>query len=993
MTPLLENIAEAISYDELPETWRLPEPLRFSKDKSLYEYQRAALENAARALFKYYGDTHDWSPSESELQKDQRKFYFQSLYTEHPFSMTAKYESRHHKRDDRQKEIFRILAEYLHYEGGRIAYHQLINRMGFWMATGSGKTLVMIKLIEYLHFLQRHQEIPQHPILILAPSDHLLKQIKNSVAEFNESRDLFIHLVALREKHRRYQGLLGNAMSVYYQRSDLISNVQKEALTDYRQYENDGKWFILLDEAHKGSKDDSKRQAYYSVMARDGFLFNFSATFTDKEDIATTVKKYNLEEFIKHGYGKKIYLNQNEYSAFKNRSSELSLDERREIVLKSLITLAYISLQVEALRNDTALGAELYHLPLMLTLVNSVNTNIETEQNDLWAFFETLRDIATGEVAQKSFDNAKEALIDDWQKAHFLFEKKEGDLLGDNKKIIRKMSVAQLRRRVFLSARKGGLQYIRSRDNKELAFQMKNADSPFALIRIGDVSKWRKKLLVSYEETKTLQEKSYFDKLEQSNITILMGSRAFFESWDSKRPNIINFINIGGLDAKKFVVQSVGRGVRIAPLPNQRRRLEQLLPSLDDQYRVVLQPQLNRVSPIETLFLFATNRRAIKSVLEGLQSEQAAIFEVLEGFELEAKPRVNGAEMPLLIPDYQEVDQNTAHQQKFALSEESLKRLKAYLEQTSDAVLMIRDQLSKPKIDQLRALVAQQGGLKIVPKKHYAQITFLLDRLLSCMDKKVKRTDGLRKLKEEEPDQDIVHFRRISAHWAHSENLQALIKQVKAGRAATEDIVQLTEALKKETISREEFDMRVLGKNEAHYDRGVPSSLRIKKLLNHYYAPVVLGDVKADYIRHIIKIDSEINFLNQLEEQTKKQNNMGWDAWMFSKVDESVDKVYIPYFNMAHNDYSRFLPDFVFWMCKDKQYRIVFVDPKGTAYADSYHKIDGYKKLFEQEANIREFSYAKKWRVSVKLLMFGPQEKVAHEYSRYWSDQTGDIFA
>ena len=31
-----------------------------------------------------------------------------------------------------------------------------------------------------------------------------------------------------------------------------------------------------------------------------------------------------------------------------------------------------------------------------------------------------------------------------------------------------------------------------------------------------------------------------------------MGSRAFYEGWDSNRPNVMNFINIGSRDAKKF---------------------------------------------------------------------------------------------------------------------------------------------------------------------------------------------------------------------------------------------------------------------------------------------------------------------------------------------------------------------------------------------------------------------------------------------------------
>ena len=107
-------------------------------------------------------------------------------------------------------------------------------------------------------------------MLILAPSDQLLKQIRYTIDEFNQSRDLIINLIDLRKSDIQYQGQLGDMIPVYYHRSDNIWDVQTEARINYQEYQNDGKWFIFLDEAHKGEKEDSKRQAYYAVMARAG---------------------------------------------------------------------------------------------------------------------------------------------------------------------------------------------------------------------------------------------------------------------------------------------------------------------------------------------------------------------------------------------------------------------------------------------------------------------------------------------------------------------------------------------------------------------------------------------------------------------------------------------------------------------------------------------------------------------------------------------------
>ena len=663
-TPALESITQTLNYGDLPETWRVPRKLNAFQRKKRCTTTRKTRFGVQRGHFISTTEKKETiiNPVNYRTLKVRAGRILPTRYASSQIGdfSVKKYETR----ADQAKPEERIMSlkffpNLLRRKDEDIPYQRLINRMCFWMATGSGKTLVMVKLVEYLHRLKEHGEIPPYNILILAPSDHLIGQIRRTIEEFNQF-GLYIDFVHLRESGKTSQVRLGDSVTVYYHRSDNLSDIQKDALTNYRKYENDGKWYVLLDEAHKGGKEDSKRQAYYAIMSRQGFLFNFSATFTDPEDIVTTVKKYNLEEFIKNGHGKNIYLNEREYDVFKHRDQEISHEERRKIVLKSLIALAYVSFRVKKLRDDTGLE-ELYHRPLMLTLVNSVNTNVENERNDLWAFFQTLREIATGEVDEALFQISKDDLADEWIGTTLLFGEDGGGIIGIDRTYITDIKLTDLREMVFLSRRKSSLQLIRSKDNKELAFQMKNADAPFALIRIGDTSKWRNTLLKGFEETKTLQEKSFFDDLEKSSITILMGSRSFFESWDSNRPNVINFINIGGTDAKKFVVQSVGRGVRIETLPNQRRRYAFLA---DSNEKNAIQDYDYQVQPPETLFLFATNRNAVKSVLEGLKTEKSSVFENIEGFKRSTMPKINGQEIPLLVPEYKEVKENATMKSK-----------------------------------------------------------------------------------------------------------------------------------------------------------------------------------------------------------------------------------------------------------------------------------------------------------------------------------------
>jgi len=92
-----------------------------------------------------------------------------------------------------------------------------------------------------------------------------------------------------------------------------------------------------------------------------------------------------------------------------------------------------------------------------------------------------------------------------------------------------------------------------------------------------------------------------------------------------------------------------------------------------------------------------------------------------------------------------------------------------------------------------------------------------------------------------------------------------------------------------------------------------------------------------------------------------------FDWWMFSKIDESLDEVYIPYYNPKANNISRFYPDFIFWLKKGDNYYIAFVDPKGTEHTDAYRKIDWFKKLFEEDGKEKVFNH-NGFKVRIKLL-------------------------
>jgi hypothetical protein len=159
--------------------------------------------------------------------------------------------------------------------------------------------------------------------------------------------------------------------------------------------------------------------------------------------------------------------------------------------------------------------------------------------------------------------------------------------------------------------------------------------------------------------------------------------------------------------------------------------------------------------------------------------------------------------------------------------------------------------------------------------------------------------------------------------------------------------------------------------------------ITIKHIARHYYLPIVLSeDGKADYIRHIIKTESEVKFIKDLEAYLSQPNNefQQFDWWFFSKLDESLDEVYIPYYDPKTNRMARFKPDFIFWLCKGSRYWIVFVDPKGTEHVDYQRKIDGYCEVFRQDDKARVFYHGSK---SVTVHLFIMTEDVARVPDAY----------
>lgn len=939
----LEEALDDIVYDGLGD-WCLDDIQKYSIDKTLFSYQVDAIKNAIKVLYTYFNDPTNGKKNLFNLCIGQGM-------KPHQFDVKAIEGSVENPKYTRllTNNCFPIT----HYNCETIVSEEnFFNRTCFWMATASGKTLLIIKMIEIIDKLQKKGLIPQKEIMVLFPSEKIQTQFAEAVEEYNRGKTRIINLLSLKDfDASHYQLDLRDEIKVYSYRSDLFSDVEKTKKIDTITYDNNGEWYIFMDEAHKGDKEDSLRQDYITIMSRNGFLFNFSATFTDNIDFATTCYNFNLEKFIESGYGKNVYLSKSKYT-FKKKSDDLSEKDKQLQVLKSLLTFTIIK---------KAKKPNYYHNPLMITLVNEVNT----ESSDTDLFFAEIAKIATGNIDLSLFDTAKAEL-----KAEFhedpSFQFGSEVLKFDDGFIDRAIdstTIDDILNCSFNARSYGKIEVIEGEKGKEFALKLATSDIPFALFRIGDASQYiKEKLSDNYMIIRSYDEKHYFDTLNTDagkNFNILIGSRMFYEGWDSNRPNVMNFINIGTGDAKKFVLQSLGRGVRIEPTKNNRKRLK-----ANDS---------NKEQLLETLFVFATNRNAVETIFETMDTQRA------DEKNITLKPSVR--KFDLLIPYYQDKNRSESIA-KFNISENAYKKLQYYINSFSDELLYILTNIQRDDLKRLREAMKDSTKLfKFNNSFDYTDIPSLLEKVIIHLSVNDKCVAGIRELGDE-----IIHFKYIKIskdEWQKDE--KELIDFIDSDSSGSgEDIKDLAQLLATGKISYDEFNSRA---NAAKPQKEKElNGIKLVKLSSHYYLPLFISKTsKLDYIKHIIDVESEITFVNNLIEFIDEKENFN-SEWMFSKIDQTIDdrSISMPYFNTKDNKFHDFYPDFIFWQKKGNDYMITFVDPKGTEHSAYLSKVDYFEELFMEDGKPKVFKY-KNYNITFSLkLVYDGEGTVPQKYKNYW---------
>ncbi|MGL2480502.1 DEAD/DEAH box helicase family protein [Helicobacter pylori] len=931
---------EELNINEINDPLEMLDFKSFDSNKELLDYQQQALINAFRVLTAYFRD----------FKENKKEFY--AFYQQHYSFANC---------DFAKKKLNHLLKSYFKVENHCVRFENFINRLAFYMATGSGKTIVIIKLVELLSVAMGMGLIPKKNIMFFSANEHLIKQFEKEIEKYNRSKDFskqidFKNLKSVKNKDFYHSPKdFFQKIALFYYRADLMSDEEsKENLLNYKDCWDNGENYVILDEAHKGNKTESKRQAIFSLLSLKGFLFNFSATFTEESDLITAVYNLSVGEWVKLGYGKEsVLLKKNNLSAFKELK-DLNDREKEIALLKALLLLGMQK------RYKTE---GYFHDPLMLVFTHSVNV----ENSDAEIFFKTLARVIENDDGS-DFSKAKDDLLEELKAPEFLFsdgkDKEKEYKIEVFKESLKGMDFKGLKEEVFYASNGHIEVIINPKNNQEIAFKLNTSDKVFCLIRIGDITEWIREKLKSVKvvsKNLSFKEESYFSQIDKSSINILVGSRAFDTGWDSTRPSVILFLNIGlDDDAKKLVKQSFGRGVRIESVKNQRQRLAYL--DIDEAIKEKLKPN---AAMLETLFVIATKSESVKAILDlKEESSDPSWCEV----ELKKTP----IEHALFVPCYQEksIKATDLESGSFKMSEKNFKDLKEHFHLMSEKHFILKHEIYNPKDYELLKDLIQTKRFEIELNWHYKD----LDDLISILKKRLYLNQKVPKDEFNALDNEkIVHFKRIQVKAGKKEALMKTIQEVKEYAPLDKETLRIK-------IAQGEIDIDNIDKHKQDRTFKVDDA-ELLKLKEHYYTPLIKAK-NCDWLKHVVKVKSESDFLEELLKITETlQEN--YDFWAFSKIDEHLDNLFIPYTggNVAER---KFFPDFIFWLQKGGTQIICFIDPKGTKIAEYEHKADAYKLFKDKVFNPKNDPNLK---IKVVLKFYGDKDKVAEGYRDFWIEK------
>ena len=431
-----------------------------------------------------------------------------------------------------------------------------LNKLAYWSATGSGKTLLMhANILQYQHYLEQHGRRRElNRIILLTPNEGLSQQHLREFEVAGISAELF---------NKDGRGLFaGQAVEI------LDIHKLKDEMGD-RTIAIDafeGNNLVLVDEGHRGasSGEEGAWMRFRNALCEKGFSFEYSATFGQavKGNKALTdlyaksiLFDYSYRYFYGDGFGKDYQI--------------LNLDEgtqqnHLELYLVACL-LAFFQQQRLYHEQEAAFRPFNVDKPLWIFVGGSVTKTLATR--DASDIIEILRFVAryvtdrAGSI-QRIEQVLNQGLVTADGRNLFAGRFAYLNTVGLSATQVFEETLATL-----FNAPGGGSLYVENLKGATGEIALRVGDNePFGVINVGDDAKLCQLCEDHHELTVSEREfsGSLFHEINKpgSMVNLLIGSKKFTEGWNSWRVSTMGLMNVGQTEGSQ-IIQLFGRGVRL----------------------------------------------------------------------------------------------------------------------------------------------------------------------------------------------------------------------------------------------------------------------------------------------------------------------------------------------------------------------------------------------------------------------------------------------
>lgn len=462
--------------------------------------------------------------------------------------------------------------------------------LAYWMATGSGKTLLMhLNILQYIDHIGGWRAFDELQIILTTPGVNLIEQHRREVVPLVEKLN--------QQCAGRIRLTIDSTQSLLNRERGFFN------LPDHKRIFR----LVLVDEGHIGLSSSGKELGKFKELRHNladfpnAFLFEYSATYHGiadrhvKEYEEQIVYDYNYYRFFKDGYGKDFNV---------ARIADDRFDagfECWENFTTAFRTLADKLTVYQELRVSLPTGAG--GLPF---------TGIFPDK-PLLAFM--------GRTVEDSKDEGKSDEVSDIRKilgflTRLTYEEKERLKPVFNSQVDGLLTLTRCPAvvdEILLSWGDGEYWGIINVGNGDKFFN----DSKDHVDLKGPDGR----MLVHLRKSPIIESRYHFSQLDTaaSPINVLIGSRKFAEGWNCFRVSVIGLVNLGATRGNK-IIQIFGRGVRLKGLNDDGKR--NAIEHHEDYTALIADDTpTNRLRRLETLNIFSLKKSYLDVFLKALEDD------------------------------------------------------------------------------------------------------------------------------------------------------------------------------------------------------------------------------------------------------------------------------------------------------------------------------------------------------------------------------------